>query len=155
MKAINLRSVLLRSGFTLTLLCGGMMAFATPARTQVAGRTYKVDIKSTSGNAATVCFKFNNTNTLDITGLGPVITFGARVTNDNNNKWQAVTMAGKINPSVAFSGNERGAFGAGSTIDGDAINEKGNTYTFTGSRDDNCQPPATFTGGADGSIFLQ
>lgn len=155
MKGINLRSVLLRSGFTLTLLCGGMIVFATPARTQVAGRTYEVEIKSASGNdKATVCFKFNNTNTLDITGLGPVITFGARAKNDNNNKWQAVTRY-DFNPSVAFSGNEQGAFGAGSTIDGDAINQNGNTYTFKGSRKDNCQPPANITGGADGSILLQ
>jgi hypothetical protein len=158
MKTINLCNSLLQSSLTLVWVAGVTVVFAAEAKAQVAGKNYSVTITEQGGGSTEACFQFDNINTLTINGAPVEFTYGPRSSEGTNQyRWQAVSRS-PVTPSVGLSGEEQpGPFGVGSRlVNGNAINENGTVYTFSGNQVTNCPLRAFSSGsGSAGEILFE
>ena len=118
-------------GLVLTCLLGQIMLFAAPVQAGVEGKSYDVNVQSSLGDSFTACFDFDFNGNLRF--LGQEATYSRANLGKDQRNWQAVT-----NPfsevSIGLNGEVRGDFVPDRTINGNAINSNGTTFTFNGTR---------------------
>lgn len=98
------------------------------------GFTYLVHVRSSFGTKFDDCFAFDTNGVLTISGLGEPETFDHDALGTDDRDWQATSPAsGSL--GIAFHGSTKHD---GNKINGNAINEFGDTFVFKGDRNDLC-----------------
>ena len=98
----------------------------------MAGRTYQVVVRDFLGNTFPDCLRFDDFGTLTIDGMGQILTWRQKRLDLAPNAWQATSRAAAALP-IAFDGVV-----SGTTINGDAIDEDGDTYIIRGQENPAC-----------------
>jgi hypothetical protein len=111
---------------------------ATPARADVTGNTYHVTVVSSFGTMFTDCFRFDNPGPgmLNIDGLGFPITYVHGQLDAVGTRFKSVSTSGQP-LSIAFNGEELTAL---TLLNGEAVNEFGDSFVFSGPLDPACVP---------------
>ncbi len=128
--AIVLVAVLTGSLAFLSIVLG---ATAGPANT-----TYRVSVVSSFGTTFTDCFRFDapNSGDLSIDLLFQVITYRFGQLNTVSSRFKSVSRSGQA-LSIMFFGE---AFDPLNQLTGEAVNEFGDTFVFSGPSDAACVP---------------
>jgi hypothetical protein len=114
---------------------------ALPARAQIGSQaiqaTYEAEVTTSFGTVFTDCFRFNVPDPKDlfIDGFGTPLLFRFGDLNQNKNQFQAITVTGS---GALFAIMFHGKFGAFDRFSGQAVNEFGDTFVFSGQRNDLC-----------------
>lgn len=121
-----------KCGLVLTCLLGQIMLFAVPVQAGVEGKSYTVNVNSSLGDNFTACFEFNANGSLRF--VGQEATYNRTNLGKDQINWQAVTKPPSPVVTIALSGQVIGDFVPDRTINGNAINSNGTTFTFNGTR---------------------
>jgi hypothetical protein len=141
-----MRATNLRYDFVSALLVVGMMFFATPTMA-VDGSTYEVDVVSSFGTKFSDCFRFDTSGNLVIDLLVKPQTFAHTNLDTHPSKWQSSSKSG--DPlAIVFHGRTNES---GKEIEGDAINEFGETFIFGGIINPDCVAGAAASKEKEGS----
>jgi hypothetical protein len=98
--------------------------------------TYQVTVVSSFGTTFTDCFRFDTPGMGDLTidGLGQPITYRHGQLDANSERFKAVSRSGQA-LSIMFFGE---AVDALNQLNGEAVNEFGDTFVFTGMSNNAC-----------------
>jgi len=124
----------------LTVLSFAIFAFGfapiSSVYADVTGRTFQVTVKSSFGTTFTDCFRFDVPvlGALTIDGLGQTIPYRHGQLDEVGARFKAVSMSGQ-SLSIMFYGEEIEAL---EQLTGEAINEFGNTFVFSGPEVSSC-----------------
>ncbi len=126
------------------LTIGVALPVAAPAQQIDAFRAgFEVQVQSSFGTVFTDCFQFDRTNTLNILGFPTPLTYTFGDLDTDRSRFKAVTRSDPAPPfQIMFFGRSLN-FGR---IKGEALNEFGDTFIFSGVRNDSC--PDALVGGA-------
>ncbi len=126
----------------LTVLALGVLALGlapiSVTYAQVTGRIFRVTVKSSFGTTFTDCFRFDTPNSgdLSIDLLFQVITYRFGQLNTVSSRFKSVSRSGQA-LSIMFFGE---AFDPLNQLTGEAVNEFGDTFVFSGPSDAACVP---------------
>ena len=114
---------------------------ALPASAQIGPTaiqaTYEAQVESSFGTTFTDCFRFNvpDPKNLLIDNFGVPLLFRFGDLNQNKDQFQAITLTRSGAPfAIMFHGR----FGAFDRFSGQAVTELGDTFVFSGQRNDLC-----------------
>ena len=126
----------------LTLVALGLVLVGS-SYGDVTGNTYRVTVVSSFGTMFTDCFRFDAPGPGDLTIdlLGPPITYAHGQLDVVGTRFKAVSRSGQP-LSIMFYGEELTGLGQ---LNGEAVNEGGNTFVFSGPLTPSCQPSAGTT----------
>jgi hypothetical protein len=132
------------AGFFALFLALPAAAQVGPAAIQA---TYEADVQSSFGTTFTDCFRFNDPDPKDlfIDGFGVPLLFRFGDLNQDKARFQAITVTDSGAPFAIMFYGKFGTFGR---FNGQAVNEFGDTFVFSGQRNDLC-PASTRAKGAN------
>jgi hypothetical protein len=119
----------------LTILILGLAPFSQ-TQAQVTGKTFKVTVKSSFGTTFTDCFRFDNPDPgqLSVDLLFQTITYRHGQLDKVKTRFKAVSLFGQ-SLSIMYYGEEMEAL---EQLNGEAVNEFGDTFVFSGHQDRAC-----------------
>jgi hypothetical protein len=112
---------------------------------QVTGKIFRVKVKSSFAPSFTDCFRFDvpGTGDLSIDRLGQAITYRHGQLDTVGTEFKAVSMSGQL-LSIMFYGEELEAL---ERLTGQAVNEFGDTFEFSGLETATCVAAAAASSG--------
>jgi hypothetical protein len=124
-----MKRVAMLTGLTIVALVAGL-ALISSAYAQVTGKTFRVTVKSSFGTTFTDCFRFNVPSAGDLTvdELFQVITYRHGQLDTVDTRFKAVSRSGQP-LAIMFFGEEIEAL---EQLTGEAVNEFGDTFVFSG-----------------------
>jgi hypothetical protein len=123
----------------------GGLAPINSANAWVGKKIFRVTVKSSFATTFTDCYRFNvpNPGDLSIDGLGQTITYRHGQLNTVRTSFKAVSRSGQPQ-SIMFYGEELEAL---ERLSGEAVDDAGDTFVFSGLETATCGAPPAFSSG--------
>jgi hypothetical protein len=133
-----MRRIVVLTVLTFTIFALGFAPISS-IYAEVTGRIFRVTVKSSFGTTFTDCFRFDTPvlGSLTIDGLGQIITYRHGQLDEVATQFKAVSRSGQP-LSIMYYGEEVEGL---EQLNGQAVNEFGNTFVFSGPEVPSCIRP--------------